>query len=203
MSCDTLCVLIFYFFLFFVFLFMLVLLPSQDFLFPRSPQPSYSSSRTVDIGRPLFPPVRQLSFHSPVKTCPDNSLDTNKVQHMPPVNTTTSQALPSADGLHKLQLTESPAGTELRAALKNPPRWHLIKSIYGSKITLKKYSFCFFICIRMDYQRNVHPLSAQQLRWETGHWPLLVAFELCFVTGTVGKFNQVDFIRYSASTEIK
>ncbi|KAM7401796.1 hypothetical protein PAMP_017075 [Pampus punctatissimus] len=115
--------------------------PRPDFLFPRSLQPSYRSSHTVDSGRPLFPPVRHLSFHSPVKTCPDNSLNTvetmEKVQHMPPVNPAAAQALPSADGLHKQQPPVS-TDTQLRAALKNPPR--------------------------MDYQRYFQPLSAQQLR---------------------------------------
>ncbi|CAK6958256.1 uncharacterized protein LOC122864312 [Scomber scombrus] len=119
--------------------------PRPDFLFPRSLQPTYRSSQTMDIGRPLFPPVKQLSFHNPFRT--DNSLntvDTTKVQHMPPVNTSTAHVLPSADGLHTLQLTETPAGTgtQLYAAWKNPPR--------------------------MDYQRNAHPLSAQQHRQYAG-----------------------------------
>ncbi|XP_044027554.1 uncharacterized protein LOC122864312 [Siniperca chuatsi] len=124
--------------------------PRPDFLFPWSLQSNYRSrlqhpSPPVDTGRPLFPPVNQLSFHSPVKTCPDNYLnkvDTGKQNHLPPVNPSTVQALPSADGLQKLQLTE-PAGTgyKVHTTLKNPAR--------------------------MDYQRNVHPLSAQQLRQHT------------------------------------
>ncbi|XP_036958376.1 uncharacterized protein LOC119021892 [Acanthopagrus latus] len=124
--------------------------PRPDFLFPRSLQPNYRSCRTlpppsapVDADRPLFPPVRHLSFHSPVTAYPDNHLntvDTDKPNHMPPVNPSTAQALPSADGVQKLQLTEPPAGPgfELHPALKNPAR--------------------------VDYQRNVYPLSAQQLR---------------------------------------
>lgn len=112
---------------------IIIFLPFQDFLFPRSLQPNYRPSRTqlhpsppVDTGRPLFPPVRHLSFHSPVKTCPDNYLKTAqaaKPQHMPPVNPAAAeQALPSADRLQKLQLTEPPAGTgiQLQSTLKNP-----------------------------------------------------------------------------------
>ena len=108
--------------------------PLQDFLFPRSLQPNYKSCRTlpppsapVDADRPLFPPVRHLTFHSPVTAYPDNHLntvDTDKPNHMPPVNPSTAQALPSADGVQKLQLTEPPAGPgfELHPALKNPAR---------------------------------------------------------------------------------
>ncbi|XP_074507211.1 uncharacterized protein LOC141777128 [Sebastes fasciatus] len=120
--------------------------PRPDFLFPWSLQPNYRSRRTppqtspsVDTGRPLFPPVRHISFHSPVTTCPDN-----KPNHMPPVNPSTVPALPSADGLQKLQLTEPPSGSrfKLHAALKNPAR--------------------------TGYQRIVHPLTAQQLRQHAG-----------------------------------
>ncbi|XP_035857698.1 uncharacterized protein LOC116034497 isoform X2 [Sander lucioperca] len=124
--------------------------PRPDFLFPRSLQANYRSCRTlphspVDIGRPLFPPVKHLSFHSPITTFPHNYLNTantGKPNRMPPVNPSTAQAPPSADGLQKLQLNEPPAGFKLHAALKNPAR--------------------------MDYQRNVHPLSAQQLRQHAG-----------------------------------
>lgn len=109
-------------------------MPIQDFLFPRSLQSNYSPHRTlphpsppVDTGRPLFPPVRHLSFHSPVTTCPDNYLKavtTGKPNHMPPVSPSVVQALPSADGLQKLQPTEPPAGPgyKLHTALKNPAR---------------------------------------------------------------------------------
>ncbi|GAA6222272.1 uncharacterized protein LOC118309495 isoform X2 [Lates japonicus] len=129
--------------------------PRPDFLFPRSLQPNYRSTRAqphplppADVGRPLFPPVRHLSFHSPVTTCPDYYLKTaeaGKPQHMPPINPAAQQALPSADRLQKLQLTEPPAGAgiQLHAALKNPQR-------------------------RTDYQRNLHPLSAQQPRQHAG-----------------------------------
>ncbi|XP_039654528.1 uncharacterized protein LOC120557901 isoform X2 [Perca fluviatilis] len=124
--------------------------PRPDFLFPRSLQANYRSCRTlphspVDIGRPLFPPVKNVSFQSPVTTSPHNYLNTantGKPNRMPPVNPSTVQAPPSADGLQKLQLNEPPAGFKLHAALKNPAR--------------------------MDYQRNVHPLSAQQLRQHAG-----------------------------------
>ncbi|XP_035810967.1 uncharacterized protein LOC118471297 [Amphiprion ocellaris] len=129
--------------------------PRPDFLFPRSPPFIYRSSRTqphplppVDIGRPLFPPVRHLSFHSPVTTCPDSSVNTGnsgKPQHIPHVNLSAGQALPSSDRLRKLQLTEPPSATDLQlhTALKNPER-------------------------RMGYQRTVHPVSAQQLRQHAG-----------------------------------
>ncbi|XP_034441693.1 uncharacterized protein LOC117761697 isoform X1 [Hippoglossus hippoglossus] len=130
--------------------------PRPDFLFPRSLHPSYKSttltqtppSPPVDSGRPLFPPVRHLSFHSPLTTRPDNNLKTaeaGKPRHMPPVNQAAEQALPSADRLWKLQLAEPPAGTgnSLHTALKNPQR-------------------------RMDHTGNVHPLSAQQLRQHAG-----------------------------------
>ncbi|TDH14393.1 hypothetical protein EPR50_G00042540 [Perca flavescens] len=124
--------------------------PRPDFLFPRSLQANYRSCRTlphspVDIGRPLFPPVKNVSFQSPVTTSPHNYLNTanaGKPNRMPPVNPSTAQAPPSADGLQKLQLNEPPAGFKLHAALKNPAR--------------------------MDYQRNVHPLSAQPLRQHAG-----------------------------------
>ncbi|XP_049893000.1 uncharacterized protein LOC126385399 isoform X1 [Epinephelus moara] len=120
--------------------------PRPDFLFPWSLQPNYRSRLTpprnsppVDIGRPLFPPVKHLSFHSPVTTCPDNYLntvDTGKPNHMPPVNPSTALALPSADALQKVQLTEPPSGT----------------------------GFTPHLALKRDYQRNLHPLSAQQLR---------------------------------------
>ncbi|XP_051271519.1 uncharacterized protein LOC127372135 [Dicentrarchus labrax] len=128
--------------------------PRPDFLFPRTVHSNYRSRRTisqplppVETGRPLFPPVRHLSFLHPVTTCPGNYLntvDTGKPNLMPPVNQSTLHALPSADGLQKLQLPEPPAGAGFQphTALKNPAR--------------------------MDYQRNVHPLSAQQLRQHAG-----------------------------------
>lgn len=109
-------------------------MPIQDFLFPRSLQSNYSSHSTrphpsppVDTGRPLFPPVRHLSFHSPVTTCPENDLkamNPGKSNQMPPVNPSKVQALPSADGLRKLQLVEPLPGPgyKLYAALKNPVR---------------------------------------------------------------------------------
>lgn len=42
-----------------------------------------------------------------------------------------------------------------------------------------KYSLILidFLCIRVDYQRNVYPLSAQQLRWEDDLWPLPISFK--------------------------
>ncbi|KAK9529343.1 hypothetical protein VZT92_013444 [Zoarces viviparus] len=122
--------------------------PRPDFLFPRSLQSNYRSRRSpshpsppVDGGRPLFPPVRHVSFHSPLTTHPDNYLNTvDKPNHMPPVSPSTVQALPSAGGLRTRQLTEPPSDTgfKLHPALENPTR--------------------------TSYQRNVHPLSAQQLR---------------------------------------
>ncbi|KAK5912857.1 hypothetical protein CesoFtcFv8_002688 [Champsocephalus esox] len=121
--------------------------PRPDFLFPKSLQSNYRSHRIfphpsppADIGRPLFPPVRHLSFHSPVVTCPDNYLITGKPNLMPPVNHSPAQALPSADALRKLQLTEPPSGTEfkLHAAWKKPTA------------------------------RAVYPLSAPQLRQHAG-----------------------------------
>ncbi|XP_071402785.1 uncharacterized protein [Centroberyx affinis] len=130
--------------------------PRPDFLFPRRLQTSHRSSRTalhptppVDVGRPLFPPVRHLSFHSPApppENKPDNTLnavDTGKPHHMPSVNPSTLHALPSADGLQQLQLTKPPAGTDghFQTALRNPPR-----------------------PFQPDYQRNAHPHSAQRLR---------------------------------------
>ncbi|XP_035487580.1 uncharacterized protein LOC118309495 isoform X2 [Scophthalmus maximus] len=129
--------------------------PRPDFLFPQSLQPSYKLTHTqphpsppVDDGRPLFPPVRHLSFHSPVTTRPDNHLKTaeaGKQLHMPPVNPAAVQAVPSADSLWKLQPAEPPAGPgiQLHAALRNPQR-------------------------RVGYQSNLHPLSAQQPRQRGG-----------------------------------
>ena len=110
---------IFSFFLCFINKNPFISLPLQDFLFPRSLQPRYKStsltqtgpSPPVGTGRPLFPPVRHLSFRSPVTTRPDNNLKT-------------VQALPSADRLWKLQLAGPPAGSgnSLHTALKNPQR---------------------------------------------------------------------------------
>lgn len=109
-------------------------LPIQDFLFPRSLRSKYTPHRPfshplppVDTGRPLFTPVRHLSFHSPVATCPDNypkALTTGETNRMPPVSTSMVQALPPADGLQKLQPTQPPVGPEykLQSALKSPIR---------------------------------------------------------------------------------
>ncbi|XP_039468765.1 uncharacterized protein LOC120440404 isoform X5 [Oreochromis aureus] len=106
--------------------------PRADFLFPRSLQSNNRSAHAllhplppVDFGRPLFPPVRHFSFHGPVTTCSDSYLNTtDKTQHMPPVNPSTVQAMPSADKLQKLQPTEPTASTDihLSTALKSPHR---------------------------------------------------------------------------------
>ncbi|KAK2914793.1 hypothetical protein Q8A73_005387 [Channa argus] len=79
--------------------------PRPDFLFPRSLQPSYRAANTQPhpslpelSGRPLFPPIRQLSFHSPVTTSPGNCLNAvclGGPQHMPPVNSAAELDLPS------------------------------------------------------------------------------------------------------------
>ncbi|KAM3621314.1 uncharacterized protein V6R79_009360 [Siganus canaliculatus] len=123
--------------------------PRPDFLFPRSLQPSYRSlphsSPSGETGRPLFPPVKHLSFQSPVTTYPDNyvnTVDTGKTKHMSPVTSSTLQALPPAAGLQKQQLSETPLvpGFKPPVALEN---------------------------LRMDYQRKVHPFSAQQIRHHT------------------------------------
>ncbi|XP_039468762.1 uncharacterized protein LOC120440404 isoform X3 [Oreochromis aureus] len=126
--------------------------PRADFLFPRSLQSNNRSAHAllhplppVDFGRPLFPPVRHFSFHGPVTTCSDSYLNTtDKTQHMPPVNPSTVQAMPSADKLQKLQPTEPTASTDihLSTALKSPHS-------------------------RLGYQKHVHPLSTQQLRQNT------------------------------------
>lgn len=118
---------------FYLYLFLLSM-PYQDFLFPRNLQSNYRSHRMlphasppVDSGRPLFPPVRHLSFHSPLTTCPDNYLntvDTSKPKHMSTVKPSSVQPLPSADGLQQLQLTEPPVGSRLKlhTMLKSPER---------------------------------------------------------------------------------
>ncbi|KAM7005609.1 uncharacterized protein LKV04_002317 isoform 1-T1 [Tautogolabrus adspersus] len=112
--------------------------PRPDFLFPRSLQPNYRSHRTpphpsppADTGRPLFPPVRHLSFHSPGTTCPNNypnTVDTDhKPNHMPPVGQPSSvPVLPSADREQSLHLTEPPvdSGFKFNTSLKNPARLH-------------------------------------------------------------------------------
>lgn len=108
-------------------------LPPKDFLFPRSLQSNNRSTHAllhplppVDFSRPLFPPVRHFSFHGPVATCSDSYLNTtDKTQHMPPVNPSTVQAMPSADKLQKLQLTEPSPSTDihLSTALKSPQRY--------------------------------------------------------------------------------
>ncbi len=106
----------------------------QDFLFPRNLQSNYRPLRTlphlsppVNSGRPLFPPVKHLSFHSPVTTCLDNypnAVDTGKPNHTPSVNPSAVQALPSADRLQQSQLTEPPVGPGLKlyTALKDCER---------------------------------------------------------------------------------
>lgn len=107
---------------------------AQDFLFPRSLRSRYSPHRAfshllppVDSGRPLFPPVRHLSFHSPVVTCPDNHLKvstTGETNHMPPVSTSMRLALPPADELQKLQPIQLPVGSglKLQPSLQRPTR---------------------------------------------------------------------------------
>ncbi|XP_030586335.1 uncharacterized protein LOC115780996 [Archocentrus centrarchus] len=128
--------------------------PRPDFLFPRSLQSINRSTHAfphplppVDFGRPLFPPVRHLSFQSPVTTCSDSYLNTAnsaKPQHMPPVDQSTVQVPPSADRPQKLQLTEPSPNTDIQlsTSLKSPQR--------------------------LGYQKHVHPLSAQQLRQNAG-----------------------------------
>ncbi|XP_075870449.1 uncharacterized protein LOC142880416 [Nelusetta ayraudi] len=108
--------------------------PRPDFLFPRSLWSKYTPHRAfshllppVDSGRPLFPPVRHLSFHSPVVTCPDNHLKawaTGEANLMPPVCTAVRQALPPADELQKLQPIQLPvsSGFKLQPGLKSPTR---------------------------------------------------------------------------------
>ncbi|XP_040061059.1 uncharacterized protein LOC120835847 [Gasterosteus aculeatus] len=129
--------------------------PRPDFLFPRNLQRNLRSRRThphpsppVDGGQgPLFPPVRHVSFHSPLPTCPDHSPLTavDQPNHMPPARPSTVLPLPPAGGLHNLQLAEAPSDTgfKLQATLRSPTRG-------------------------MSYQRNVHPLSAQQQRQHGG-----------------------------------
>ncbi|KAF3689596.1 hypothetical protein EXN66_Car005268 [Channa argus] len=122
--------------------------PRPDFLFPRSLQPSYRAANTQPhpslpelSGRPLFPPIRQLSFHSPVTTSPGNCLNAvclGGPQHMPPVNSAAELDLPSGDRVQKLQLTEPDA------ALKNPQR-------------------------RIDYQGNVNPPSTARSCYSCFH----------------------------------
>ncbi|XP_013865146.1 uncharacterized protein LOC106518409 [Austrofundulus limnaeus] len=92
--------------------------PRSDFLFPHNLLSSHKATRALPrsstpagSGRPLFPPVRHLSFHSPVPTCPENS---DKPQHMPPINT--------SDRGQKLHLTEPPAASDVQllTSLKKP-----------------------------------------------------------------------------------
>lgn len=106
----------------------------QDFLFPRNLQRNLRSRRThphpsppVDGGQgPLFPPVRHVSFHSPLPTCPDHSPLTavDQPNHMPPARPSTVLPLPPAGGLHNLQLAEAPSDTgfKLQATLRSPTR---------------------------------------------------------------------------------
>ncbi|XP_056131317.1 uncharacterized protein LOC130108427 isoform X2 [Lampris incognitus] len=83
--------------------------PRPDFLFPRRLQAQTVSHPVppVSTSRPLFPPVRHLSFHSPGGK-PENTLnaaDTGGTPFTPAVRTSTTHALPSADALQKVQLT--------------------------------------------------------------------------------------------------
>lgn len=59
----------------------------------------------ADTGRPIFPPVTYLSFHTPVTTGPDpcaKTAQSGKTHHIPHVN-----SAPSADRLKTLQLKGS------------------------------------------------------------------------------------------------
>lgn len=108
----------------------------QDFLFPRSLRAIYSQHQAVphqlppvDTDRPFFPPVKHLSFQSPVTTCPDSHLkamDAGKPVRMPSVN---PSILPSAGGVQKLQLTQPAADLKLVYDLRNPSRYQLISLI--------------------------------------------------------------------------
>lgn len=129
----------------------------QDFLFPKGLQSSHRPRHTFphpsppgDTDRPLLPPVKHLSFHSPVTTCPDSW---DKPTQMPPVSLSPAQALPSVHDRQKLQLTEPPAGSGLKIhpAFRNPARYRLIS---------------FMLRLRADCQRCAHPRSAQLLKLE-------------------------------------
>lgn len=65
-----------------------------------------------------------------------------------------------------------------------PPGFEEPSKVVGDQFNLRskdntKYSLILidFLCIRVDYQRNVYPLSAQQLRWEDDLWPLPISFK--------------------------
>ncbi|XP_041836783.1 uncharacterized protein LOC121636985 [Melanotaenia boesemani] len=98
-------------------------------------------------GRVKRTELRPTSAHrrnnpQPRPTCTENA---GKPQHMPAVNGSTAQDLPSAEGVQKLQLMEFPAGTDIQLSttLRNPPKI-------------------------MDNQRNASPLSALQLMQQAG-----------------------------------
>ncbi|KAL6111788.1 uncharacterized protein ACO6RY_08689 [Pungitius sinensis] len=122
--------------------------PRPDFLFPRNLQCNLRSRSTLphaspsaDGGQgPLFPPVRHVSFHSPLTTCPDYLTTVDQPNHHPSARPSTVQALPPAGQLHNLQLTEAPSDTGFK-----------LQTTSG-----------------MSYQRNVYPLSAQQQRQHGG-----------------------------------
>ncbi|MEQ2295324.1 hypothetical protein AMECASPLE_012891 [Ameca splendens] len=117
----------------------------MDFLFPRSLRSSYRPTRTlllplppVDTGRPLFPPLNHFLSHNPVLACPENPLGKTNSNSLEPMP-------PISDRAHKPQLTETPAAIDglLPNALRTPNK-------------------------TVGYQRNVNPLSAQQLRQQAG-----------------------------------
>lgn len=109
-----------------------ILTSLQDFLFPRSLQAICSQHQAlphqlppVDTDRPLFPPVKHLSFQGPVTTCPDShqkAMNAGRPVRMPSVNPAALQALPSVGGVQKLQVTDPPADLKLHNGLRSPSR---------------------------------------------------------------------------------
>ncbi|XP_061694649.1 uncharacterized protein LOC133510595 [Syngnathoides biaculeatus] len=117
--------------------------PQPDFLFPRSlktmNKPSHKPLRPqtlppVDAGRQPFPPVTRLSFNSPVRVFPlksVNTVDSNKAQHMPAINPSALQELPSVDRQQK-RSPPTASCVRLRSSLKSSPSgcyscFHVVK----------------------------------------------------------------------------
>ncbi|XP_061654080.1 uncharacterized protein LOC133489222 [Phyllopteryx taeniolatus] len=122
--------------------------PQPDFLFPRSLKtlnnPSHKPLKPptfppVDAGRQPFSPVTRLSFNSPVRAFPVNSVNTvgsSKAQLMPAINPSSVQELPSVDRQQKLS-SPTASCVRLRSSLKISPSgcyscFHVVKPYQAS-----------------------------------------------------------------------
>eukprot|EP00063_Salmo_salar_P013364 XP_013988199.1 PREDICTED: uncharacterized protein LOC106565506 [Salmo salar] len=147
--------------------------PRPDFLLPWKLQTSHRASRSVfqgatapvNNGRPLFPPVRHLSFqHNPdgKRACSLSAVEIEPPR-MPPLSPsrTTQHMLPLADWLHKPHMTDpSIRDMQLQPLLKN------IQSNMDSSKLLQQRPACYLTDVQC--YRGDHPHSSQGLRRNSG-----------------------------------